>query len=340
MFRPIEFCVIAALAVLLTNPATEAQIASEDFDGGAVNLISGFDPANNVYGPLPTMYGIFELNDFTATMQGSFSLVDDSVADVSGGGVFPNDFEGIYGMNRAGDDAFFCAVSTGDVAFPVSWVFDVSSAAGEPLTLSIDMGQMSNDGFGGVFPSNFVTFEYSFDGGAFNEAMALLPVELVDHPSGFQWRNMDDGDNAGIDFDGDLTHRGLEVTTAGVTKTLADTGAADNNTILNKTPPIDAGAGQLDNYSVPLEGKGSMLELRLTCDFDFEAFSFDNIRITTGTNVLKGDVNLDGVVDLLDVVPFVAVLQNGLYQAEADTNCDGSVNLLDVEPFVILLGGG
>ena len=53
--------------------------------------------------------------------------------------------------------------------------------------------------------------------------------------------------------------------------------------------------------------------------------------------VLIGDVNLDGVVNLLDVGPFVALLTSGTFQAEADINEDGEVNLLDVGPFVQLL---
>ena len=55
--------------------------------------------------------------------------------------------------------------------------------------------------------------------------------------------------------------------------------------------------------------------------------------------VLLGDVNLDGVVNLLDVGPFVALLGNGGFQAEADVNQDGVVNLLDVGPFIMILGG-
>ena len=53
--------------------------------------------------------------------------------------------------------------------------------------------------------------------------------------------------------------------------------------------------------------------------------------------ILHGDVNLDGVVDLLDVGPFVAILTTGGFQAEADVNKDGVVDLLDVGPFVQLL---
>lgn len=52
---------------------------------------------------------------------------------------------------------------------------------------------------------------------------------------------------------------------------------------------------------------------------------------------LLGDVNMDGLVNLLDVAPFVELVSNGGFQAEADTNEDGMVNLLDVGPFVDLL---
>ena len=56
-------------------------------------------------------------------------------------------------------------------------------------------------------------------------------------------------------------------------------------------------------------------------------------------DVLLGDINLDGAVNLLDVGPFVSLVSSGGYQAEADTNQDGVVNLLDVDPFVAVLGG-
>ena len=52
-----------------------------------------------------------------------------------------------------------------------------------------------------------------------------------------------------------------------------------------------------------------------------------------------GDVNCDGVVNLLDVGPFVDLLGTGGFSTKADINGDGSVNLLDVGPFVDLLGG-
>lgn len=57
----------------------------------------------------------------------------------------------------------------------------------------------------------------------------------------------------------------------------------------------------------------------------------------TNQPILLGDVNNDGVVDLLDVAPFVELVMNSEFLAEADINLDGSVNLLDIAPFVKLL---
>ena len=62
--------------------------------------------------------------------------------------------------------------------------------------------------------------------------------------------------------------------------------------------------------------------------------------VSGGSDVLLGDVNQDGIVDLLDVGPFVEVLSGGgVFQAEADCNEDGVVDLLDVGPFVSILAG-
>ncbi|MEM9413611.1 MAG: dockerin type I domain-containing protein, partial [Planctomycetota bacterium] len=53
-----------------------------------------------------------------------------------------------------------------------------------------------------------------------------------------------------------------------------------------------------------------------------------------------GDINCDGLVNLLDVASFVDLVSTGEFQFEADINEDGVVNLLDVAPFVDLLSGG
>ena len=53
--------------------------------------------------------------------------------------------------------------------------------------------------------------------------------------------------------------------------------------------------------------------------------------------VFLGDINLDGVVNLLDIAPFIGILNSGVYFDRADCNEDGVVNLLDVTPFIDLL---
>lgn len=61
------------------------------------------------------------------------------------------------------------------------------------------------------------------------------------------------------------------------------------------------------------------------------------VQVSTG---LLGDVNCDGAVNLLDVLPFVEILASGEFVAKADINQDSMVNLTDVGPFVDLLNGG
>ena len=55
--------------------------------------------------------------------------------------------------------------------------------------------------------------------------------------------------------------------------------------------------------------------------------------------LLPGDVNNDGVVDGLDIQPFVDLLTGGGYQAEADINGDSVVDGLDIQPFVDIITG-
>ena len=343
------FAILGLLTMILTPSITQAQtvVASEDFDGGAVNLIEGFDDSlamtDLATNPGFTAFGVFNINDFGYV---PFNLADDSMFPVSGS-VFEFDFEGVVGGMKT-DNFFTC---TGYSCFPDedftpctgTWIFDVSSAT-DTMTLSIDMGQLANDDFDGVPFFASILMEYSIDGGPFQTAFDLLPVELVG--SGFTYRPMDNGNQTGIDFFGDNpdenatagTHRGLGAVNAGVTKTLVETGSAAPNTILDKT---EAATGDMDTFSIELSGSGSTLELRAVCDFNFQAFMMDNIRITTkGGKVLIGDVNCDGVIDLLDVAPFVDAVSNTEYDIKADVNEDGTDDLLDVAPFVQLLTGG
>ena len=55
--------------------------------------------------------------------------------------------------------------------------------------------------------------------------------------------------------------------------------------------------------------------------------------------LLLGDLNGDGIVDLLDIAPFVDAIFSTDYVPAADINQDGTVDLLDVAPFVAILTG-
>ena len=54
-------------------------------------------------------------------------------------------------------------------------------------------------------------------------------------------------------------------------------------------------------------------------------------------DVLKGDVDMDGDVDFADIPPFIAVLQSGVFQAEADCDCNTAVEFADIPAFINIL---
>ena len=62
----------------------------------------------------------------------------------------------------------------------------------------------------------------------------------------------------------------------------------------------------------------------------------NNLVILSGyeTSALLADANQDGVVDFLDISPFISLLSTGSYLAEADLNGDGVVSFLDISLFI------
>ncbi len=64
-----------------------------------------------------------------------------------------------------------------------------------------------------------------------------------------------------------------------------------------------------------------------------------SLELTAAAALLKGDVDLSGVVDFSDIPAFISVLQGGLFQAEADANCDTFVNFADIPAFIAILQG-
>lgn len=61
--------------------------------------------------------------------------------------------------------------------------------------------------------------------------------------------------------------------------------------------------------------------------------------LTTTIFLALGDTSGDGVVNFLDISPFISALSTGDYLDEADVNQDGVVNFLDIGPFIAILSG-
>ena len=118
--------------------------------------------------------------------------------------------------------------------------------------------------------------------------------------------------------------------------------------------------GQINEYPATAidngDGSGTISESDLVADPRFNGFDFSAFPVPRNRRLyvfeahiplddlpgssITGDVNRDGVVNLLDVGPFVDLIASGNFQQEADINGDAQVNLLDVGPFVELLVGG
>ncbi|MEM9409888.1 MAG: dockerin type I domain-containing protein [Planctomycetota bacterium] len=96
-----------------------------------------------------------------------------------------------------------------------------------------------------------------------------------------------------------------------------------------------------DTISIIGGGSGNNGDGFLTAAFS--SIGIPNFTITGEQLVepiLHGDLNCDGLVNLLDVSPFIDVVSSGEFDVKADVNQDGLVNLLDVSPFVEILSGG
>ena len=96
------------------------------------------------------------------------------------------------------------------------------------------------------------------------------------------------------------------------------------------------------NWMTQSEGPGNAPVEQLLWKNDNELLAVTHGRgmfLAEFPEILLGDVNLDGIVNLLDVAPFVDRISSGTYQPEADINQDSAVDLEDVDPFVLLLSG-
>ncbi len=64
-----------------------------------------------------------------------------------------------------------------------------------------------------------------------------------------------------------------------------------------------------------------------------------SLELNAASTTLRGDVDLNGVVDFADIPAFISVLQAGIFEAEADANSDTFVNFADIPAFIAILQG-
>ena len=91
-------------------------------------------------------------------------------------------------------------------------------------------------------------------------------------------------------------------------------------------------SGTHDTVWIDINQDGFLDLFMSTCD-DYHMY-------VNTEEAIPGDVNCDGIVNLLDVEPFIDLITGGGYKLQADMNGDGVVNLLDVSGFIDVLTGG
>ncbi|MGF1581919.1 MAG: hypothetical protein ACFCD0_21550 [Gemmataceae bacterium] len=265
--------------VVVGSPSTPPsdKIGNEDFDGGALNLVSGFDPSTgNLDGGPGDFFGV---GSAVAWPQGNdpgvpFSIADDSVVDFSGAGTgtpFLSDDEGVYGENADLNNAFFAISDTQEfdaADLTASWTFDVRGSSN--LEISIDIGSDIDADFP-YDAASFLTFTAQVDGGSVQTLYSFTPVTNTLDISAF--RPMDSGTN-------ELPQNILVVTDsdATVTKTFADGGSSTAAADLYLDGSNRA-TGELDTFLTSIAGSGSELTITMTTNMPFEAAVFDNIMI-------------------------------------------------------------
>ena len=77
--------------------------------------------------------------------------------------------------------------------------------------------------------------------------------------------------------------------------------------------------------------------------FDGDGFNRGLVRVFDLSDlfdIVHGDVNQDGLVNFFDIQPFIGVLADGEFQAEADCDGNGAVDFFDIAPFIAVLAAG
>ena len=198
-------------------------------------------------------------------------------------------------------------------------------------TLDLMVGDLTGDGRIDVVTAqgesgSFINRLYINSGPVDTNPPRILQTEQIDAPNGsdpsvVRAAIVDDMSSDRNFFD------------AGISLVYSINGGAD------QTVAMKHSGGQIYRGEIPTQPEGSFISYSVQAT-DMAGNTGTGETLSVGKNILIGDVNCDGEVNLLDVQPFVNVLSSGSFNAKADINQDGSVDLLDVGPFVSLLANG
>ena len=124
----------------------------------------------------------------------------------------------------------------------------------------------------------------------------------------------------------------LDQTVTGLTEVSAFAGG-QRDQIGSAVAQAANGTGTGGDITVTFNDLGPATEFQSRSNASYASFA-----VEAGPVGIIGDVNTDGIVNFLDIAPFIIVLSmTDAFQFEADTNQDGLVNFLDISPFIVLL---
>ena len=86
-----------------------------------------------------------------------------------------------------------------------------------------------------------------------------------------------------------------------------------------------------------LDSSGEVVTGDFSADPAVPTFGSMNPSLGGVSTVVLGDANCDGVVNFLDITPFIALVTTGDIKAQGDIDGSGVVDFLDITPFIFIL---
>ena len=154
-------------------------------------------------------------------------------------------------------------------------------------------------------PTDFLTYAHPVNGSQ--------PLFLFEDVNGNEFISIDPYALSTTPYDGQTNYKG----------------------VLGFVLPVELADGDADHIDLATLFQGDDFYLNT----DPTISSFVLAGDTAVQKILLGDVNQDGIVNFLDISPFIGLLSAGSFLEEADCNQDGLMNFQDIAPFITILAG-